>query len=59
MYRADNIEPHLTGVVMRYLLVSDNAATLLCKHYETGVKMQQKFVFLPEASLCECSLGVM
>ena len=59
MYRVDNKEPHLTGVVMHYLLVSNNAAALTCKRHETGVKMQQKFAFLPEVSPCECSLHVM
>ena len=34
VYSADNIEPHLTGVVIRYLLVSDNASALPCKHHE-------------------------
>ena len=36
MYSDDNIEPHLTGMVIRYLLVSDNAAALLCEHHENG-----------------------
>ena len=33
MHGADNnIEPHLTGMIIRYLLVSNNAAALPCKH---------------------------
>ena len=36
MYSTDNIEPQLTGVVMGYLLASDSAAALPCKHHENG-----------------------
>ena len=48
VYKADNIEPHLTGMVKRYLLLSNNAPALLCegrhgnaaalscKHHENG-----------------------
>ena len=67
MYSADNMEPHLTGVVMHFLLASNNAAALLCKRHETllryrvnamktGVKTQQKFTLLPEVFLCKRSL---
>ena len=59
MYRNDDTEPRLIGVVMDYLLVSNNAAALTCKHHETGVKMQQKLGFLPEVSPCEPSLYLM
>ena len=52
VYSADNIEPHLTGVVVRYLLASvasfpgpmasDNAAALPCKHHENGSENETK-----------------
>ena len=32
----DNREPHLTGVVILNLLVSESACALPCKHYENG-----------------------
>ena len=39
MYSTDDIEPHLTGMVMRYLLVSNNAAALLCKYLENAAAL--------------------
>ena len=56
MYSSDNIEPYVTGMVISYLLASDNAAALPCKRHENRSGNEQKFVFLPEASLCKRSL---
>ena len=63
VYSADNmhVEPHLTGMVIRYLLVSNNppaipcegrhgnAASLLCKHQENGSGNATKVSVLPKA----------
>ena len=46
VYRADNIEPHLAGVVIHYLLVSNNAAALPCKHHENGSENATKVCIL-------------
>ena len=56
MYSADNIEPHFTGVVICYLLASDNTALLPCKHHEYGSENATKVCILPAASPCKCSL---
>ena len=42
MYSADIIEPHLTDVVIRYSLASNNAAALPCKHHENAAVLQCK-----------------
>ena len=42
MYSADNIEPHLTGVVRGYLLPSNNAAALPCKRHENAAVLLGK-----------------
>ena len=42
-------------MVICYILASDNAATLPCKHHENGSENKIKFAFLPEASPCKRS----
>ena len=50
IYSADDVEPHLTckGVHVHYLLVSDNAVALSCKHHENGSETQQTLHFCPK-----------
>ena len=69
VYSAGNKEPHLTGMVIRYLLVSNNARAIPCerrhgtaaalssKHHENGNWNATKVSVLPVAFPCKCSLG--
>ena len=58
VYSANTTEALFKGVVMCYLLVSDNAVVLPCKHHENGSENATKVCILPEASLCKLSLNI-
>ena len=50
-------EDGIAGMVIGYLLASNNALALLCKHQENGSEDATKVCVLPEAFPCKCSLG--